>query len=85
MFCQRKLHGASYYGSEEVASFVCEEYHHLLNERNNYGSTALHRAVFNNKLNIVKILCKYNIDINIKGNDGETAIDWGNDTSLPNM
>jgi hypothetical protein len=46
-----------------------------INERDEYGQTALHRAAYQNDENLFKILLENGIDKNIKDSDGYTAYD----------
>ena len=44
-----------------------------LEEKDKYGRTAFHYACLRGNLDCVKILMKYNININAQDNNGETA------------
>ena len=63
------LQMASCNGSEDCVRWLCDTYPHLVDiERKGY--TALHDALYCNRLNCLKVLCKY-ADINIiLGNEG---------------
>ena len=62
------LRMASCNGSEDCVRWLCDTYPHLVNiERKGY--TALHDALYCNRLNCLKVLCKY-ADINITSNEG---------------
>ena len=46
-----------------------------INSQDNKGNTALHWAVYMDKKQAVNYLMYYNIDINIRDNDNDTALD----------
>jgi uncharacterized protein len=46
-----------------------------MNQQSSIGDTALHRAGYLNKLEVIKELIAAGADVNIQNDDGETALD----------
>ena len=67
---------ASYEGHLKVVKYLIENGKVNVNSKDDDGWNALMRASWRGYSEIVKYLVKNGADINIKNNDGKTALDW---------
>ena len=68
------LHRACGPGYTEVAEYLLNHGANI-NEIDNYGNTSLHYAIEENQIAIVKLLCDYHADINIKNHEHKSPMD----------
>ena len=68
------LHLAAQGNFPNIIIFLIEKYEFDINSRDNKGNSALHWAVFSNSRETVDYLIYYNIDISLKDNDDDTAL-----------
>lgn len=70
------LHAAAYAGRTEAAELLIK-YEIDINKQGPYnGYTALHDAIWQDNLEIVKLLLKANADLSLLSNDGKSAMDF---------
>ena len=68
------LHLAAQGNFPNIIIFLIEKYEFDINSRDNKGNSALHWAVYSNSRETVDYLIYYNIDISLKDNDDDTAL-----------
>ena len=73
------LHLAAQGNHPNLIVYLIEKCGFNINSRDNNGRSALHWGINMNSKQAVEYLVYYNIDINIKDNDGITALDIAND------
>ena len=69
------LHLAAQGNYPNIIIYLIEKYGINVNAQDNKGNTALHWAVHMDKKQAVNYLMYYKIDVNLRNNDNETAID----------
>ena len=69
------LHLASQGNYPNIIIYLIEKYGMNINSQDNKGNSALHWAVYMNSPQAVNYLIYYNIDINLRDNDNDTALD----------
>ena len=69
------LHLAAQGNYPNIIIYLIDKYGMNINSQDNKGNTALHWAVYMDKKQAVNYLMYYNIDINIRDNDNDTALD----------
>jgi ankyrin repeat protein len=73
------LHAAAYAGRTEAARLLIQ-YHIDINKQGPYnGYTALHDAIWQNNIEIVKLLLDANADLSLRSNDGKSPLDFARD------
>lgn len=65
---------ASKRGSSKTVEDICKKNPNIINDADNILRTSLMWASLNNFLMVVKILIKYNADVNLRDLDGRTAL-----------
>ena len=69
------LHLAAQGNFPNIIIYLIEKYGMNINSQDNKGNSALHWAVYMNKYQAIDYLIFYNIDINLRENDNDTAYD----------
>ena len=69
-------HYASGFGSVTYLRYVGQHWPHLLHLQDNGGCRCLHYAVAYDQLSSVRVLLEHNVDVHVKNDEGETALDW---------
>ena len=69
------LHLASQGNYPNIIIYLIEKYGMSINSQDNKGNSALHWAVYMNSPQAVNYLIYYKIDIHLRDNDNETALD----------